>query len=302
MALARKIESVLPVGKISSRIEFKTPQTQEAKGYRFPFLKECNTDKVVFDIEVARNKKKKSRPLTDLQVEHLILNYRANARKLSRSILRRWRARLELEELDSLVDLSLCEAARRYDPNRGASFMTFLYYHLRGFLVRAVEAAANQNTVSTPMLEMNDMQEFGNGEGGTTASDEVAKALCNSETVMPDEELYKREVSGLSAVACSKLDSLEQEVVYRIFVLEENLVDIARTLGYSRCHISRVKKRAFEVLYDTLAPQLEVTGTRPDFGGEESRDRETNRRPVVRRKTAELHNAVRLQIRAQVAA
>src|SRR3990167_8004194 len=105
----------------------------------------------------ACRKPKRERPLSVSAKEKLILEYRANARKLSRSMLRRWHARLDLEEVDSLVVLSLCEAAARYGPNKGASFMTFLYYHLRGCLVRAVDAAANANVVPAADYEIDEL-------------------------------------------------------------------------------------------------------------------------------------------------
>src|SRR5690349_7137351 len=81
----------------------------------------------------------------EAEISKLILDHRENGRKLARSILRRWRVRMPAEEIDSIVDLSLCEAARRYSSERGASFMTFFFYHLRGHLVRSVARAAQGN-------------------------------------------------------------------------------------------------------------------------------------------------------------
>lgn len=57
----------------------------------------------------------------------LVVGYRLKARKLARSILRRWHARLDVGEVDSIVDLSLCEAVQRFSPEKGASFMTFMF-------------------------------------------------------------------------------------------------------------------------------------------------------------------------------
>ena len=54
--------------------------------------------------------------LTPYQQEALVMKYRAKARKLGRSMLRRWHSRMELDEIDSIVDLSLCEAVKRFDP------------------------------------------------------------------------------------------------------------------------------------------------------------------------------------------
>jgi hypothetical protein len=70
--------------------------------------------------------------------------------------------------------------------------------------------------------------------------------------------LFRKELLNMSAQACSKLDALEREVIYRIYVKEQQLIDIAHSLGYSRCHISRVKKKALDALCDNLA--LSVQG------------------------------------------
>ena len=223
--------------------------------------------------------------------EKLILEYRANARKLSRSILRRWHARIELEELDSLVDLALCEAAERYDHTKGASFMTFLFYHLRGTLVRAVDVAANLNTISAADFELDDLvsgvaASKEQMERGMVASADLADSVSNQEYLTPEEQLYKLEVANISNEACAKLDKLEQEVIYRLYVQEEQLVDIARSLGYSRCHISRVKKRALDVLHSQLSESLEMTGRPTDEDQEEYSQHRNLRKVVNRRKFA----------------
>jgi len=206
---------------------------------------------------------------TPAQQEALILKYRLKARKLGRSILRRWHARLDIEEVDSLVDLSLCEAVKRFNPYKGATFMTFLFYHLKGNLVRAVASAAAAGAIPVLNLEVleqqagEEAQHFLGHQFRALNSDEVADALNSEEVPMPDEVLWRKELQGQSAVACEKLDSLEREIVKRIFIQEQQIMDIAASLGYSRRHLSRVKKKAL----DTLQNELRATGDFDDFGG-----------------------------------
>jgi len=190
--------------------------------------------------------------------EQLILEFRLKARKLGRSILRKWHARMDLEEVDSIVDLSLCEAVRRYDPKRGASFMTFLYYHLKGNLIRAVTAAASANCV--PSGDKENQSSGSEQEGKFINAIDVAAALTGHEGIMPDEVLFKKQLVELSHSACSRLDPLEREVVHRIYLQGQQLMDIASSLGYSRCHISRVKKKALETLQQEMSHLLEFEG------------------------------------------
>ena len=202
--------------------------------------------------------KKASVGLSQREREQLVLEFRMKARKLARSILRKWHARLDLNEVDSVVDLSLCEAVSRYNPSKGASFMTFLFYHLRGNLIRAVSAAACANVV--PLLDQEELRANDSKRGASLKGAnaiEVAEALCGHEHLLPDEILFKKELASMSAAACQKLDALEREVIYRIYIKEQQLMDIANSLGYSRCHISRVKKKALETLYQEMASSVQ---------------------------------------------
>lgn len=199
---------------------------------------------------------------TPAQQEALIIKYRLKARKLGRSILRRWHARLDLEEVDSLVDLSLCEAVKRFNPTKGASFMTFLFYHLKGNLVRAVATAATSHSIPVFNVEQSEIERaerehFSGFQHRGLNSSEVAEALNSQDVPMPDEVLWRKELHNRSSDACEKLDALEKEIIKRIFIQEQQIMDIAATLGYSRCHISRVKKKALETLHQELRSGLD---------------------------------------------
>lgn len=197
--------------------------------------------------------------------EELIIKYRSKARKLGRSILRRWHARLDIQEVDSIIDLSLCESALRFNPSKGASFMTFLYYHLRGNLIRAVTTAASLNTVPFSSCEAAkyayqsdpESRRKSNSSGQANAI-EIAEALIGQEAVIAEDMLIKREMLEISAEARDRLDPLEREIIERLFIQEQQLLDIAHLLGYSRCHVSRVKKKALKTLQAELCEKLEM--------------------------------------------
>lgn len=224
-------------------------------------------------------RKAKNRGLTTRQRENLVLEYRPKARKLARSILRKWHARLDLEEVDSIVDLSLCEAAQRFNPHKGAAFMTFFFYHLRGNLIRAVSTAANANTIPLPDSEL-EGKSFSSGEESCVSNAlDVAEGLCGYDAVAPDDALLRKELIGLSQQACQKLDQLEREVISRVYLEEQQLMDIAVRLGYSRCHISRVKRKALETLFE----ELKANAKGEDWiRGPEILDEEDSRRPSRR--------------------
>lgn len=247
----------------------------------------------VIKLSSAR-KAEKASPPTPLQQEALIVKYRLKARKLGRSILRRWHARMDLDEVDSIVDLSLCEAVKRFDPAKGASFMTFLFYHLKGNLVRAVATAASSNTIPVFNADESEPQTgepshlFGH-QFRAMNSNEVAEAVVSQDAPLPDEMLWRKELHGKSSIACEKLDPLEREIIKRIFLQEQQIMDIAATLGYSRCHISRVKKKALETLYNELSGSMNDIdlGKKPSFDEDEEdvvKLRLVGRRVVHRRR------------------
>ncbi len=187
--------------------------------------------------------------------ETIVLEHRENGRKLSRSILRRWRVHMPLDDVDSIVDLALCEAAQRFCPSKGASFMTFFFYHLRGHLVRAVARATQINNFQTTV----DGDKDSENESESTASsysqyihlvDQELYSQKDQET--PEEIVLRREKIGVCRTALDSLDSLEKAVLERSYSDDEALVAIASSLGYSRCHISRVKKSAMIKLKSNL--------------------------------------------------
>jgi|GEM_PF-875089 len=208
-------------------------------------------------------KKRNDEFLTPQQRENLVLKYRLKARKISRSMLRRWQSRMDLQEVDSVVDLSLCEAVRRFNPNMGAGFMTFMFYHLRGNMIRAVTQAATLNSVPVGDLQGGEDRENGGDDfyhnsALSAHANEIAEALCGEDLPSPEDVLFSKEMNSIGISACERLDPLEREVIERIYLKEQQLMDIASSLGYSRCHISRVKRKALDTLQSDLNDYLEA--------------------------------------------
>ncbi len=222
------------------------------------------------------------------EIAKLILDHRENGRKLSRSILRRWRVRMPSEEIDSIVDLALCEAARRYSSTHGASFMTFFFYHLRGHLVRSVARAAQGSNVFLAFARSAGLENPEWSQNTVEAAcaympDYIVNSQRDQES--PENVMIRQEKISQCQTACSQLDTLEREILDRSYAEEQPLVDIAKSLGYSRCHISRVKKSALDRLKAILASSPE-----PVVEVEVETRKSTNKRanrvtPIERAKT-----------------
>jgi RNA polymerase sigma factor (sigma-70 family) len=232
----------------------------------------------------AVNGARVAKELSPLQQEALILKYRDKARKLGHSMLRRWQSRMDIEEVDSVVDLSLCEAVRRFDPSIGASFMTFLFYHLKGNLVKSVASAVSSSLIPAAIAELTaeDVREHGSVKysASTLNAIELAEAVSGEYIPQPDEALLRKEIRSKSSNACEHLDELEREIVKRLFIQDQQIIDIAATLGYSRCHISRVKRKALEALQQELSSVVNLA----DYGATSENDDEANTHRSAKRK------------------
>lgn len=252
----------------------------------------------------AKKVKVSKEVLAAQKIEALILDHRENGRKLARSILRKWRVRMPADEIDSVVDLALCEAAKRFSEKYGASFMTFYFYHLRGHLVRAVARAANSNNIFMAFAQNMGME----AEDWPHVSNEVIWAYAPDTRVFgqqdietPEKSVIRHEREEQCREAIGKLDSLEQEVISRSFHGEQPLVNIARNLGYSRCHVSRVKKAALErlrVILDEGADNSVSSTIREkqmlkSLGGSTVRPRRRARRRLATNSAAQIESVVK---------
>ena len=196
-------------------------------------------------------------------LDQLIMENRDSARKIAHSLLRRWRVALPLDEIESLVDLTLCEAANRYSPDQGASFMTFFFYYVWGNLARNIGKLARiSQYFVTPGNSLDSLSSAVTNKLYLHVLHQEHWTASGEESNAPEQLLLSRERVFLCNKALNKLDAVDREVLLRLYDGDESLVDIARTLGYSRCHISRIKKRALRQFQATFAEVSEIRDNR----------------------------------------
>ena len=153
----------------------------------------------------------------------------------------------------------MSKAANRFDPDRGVSFKTFFFYHLRGMLLKEISRVIQEQKLCQ-FIPSTAVGAIGSGEHVMLSKWAVPLVEHNN----PERILAQREVARLCWKACSTLDDLEQEVIVRSFAHDEPLVDIAKELGYCRCHISRVKTAALTKLGKILEKSLATGDQRTD--------------------------------------
>ena len=75
------------------------------------------------------------------RVRKLVESHLELSRRAAAAIYPRVRGYVEFEELMSLANAGLAEAASRFDPSRGVSFATFAWYRVQGSIVDGLRSA-----------------------------------------------------------------------------------------------------------------------------------------------------------------
>ena len=65
-------------------------------------------------------------------IDELVLQHQDYVRSLARGISKKLPKHVDFEDLVSLGNIGLAEAAKQYEPGRGVAFTTFAYYRVRG--------------------------------------------------------------------------------------------------------------------------------------------------------------------------
>ncbi len=206
----------------------------------------------------------KAKALTPKTRRELILRHREDAQRMARSMMRKWHAKIEREELDSAVDLGLCEAAMAFDPSRGVLFTTFLYYHLKGRIVQLITTRANSKKIALLLrtgICGEAISEEDQPEGGwmsLNCGQCAPGTQCHCNVILPDEQVLRAQIIQRSLGVCQELKGVEREVMLSLYVDGKDVREITGELGYSRSHISRIRMRAISKVRNAIG--LEAMG------------------------------------------
>ncbi len=251
---------VLPIDFTCS-LEAKSEQIPSRKrNSKSPALKQLKVDSVVSaSFGKVRGAASKISKLCDSKLlsaeqhtlsleerQSLAEQNRESARKLALSMITRWKCRIEADELQSVIDLALCEAAMRYDRSHGAGFMTFLYYHLKGKLIKTITARAEDNLDFIGDYERPRAMMDSDSECGIRSKEWKNLSFSDAEYVALDDLLHRQQLYDRCHQACQRLKGVEKEVIRQIFFENKELSQVTSEMGYSRGHLFRVRMKALE--------------------------------------------------------
>ena len=179
-------------------------------------------------------------------VHLLVEDHYESGKRLAWSFLNKWRVRIEEDEVTSITGAALCEAANRFKPELGVNFKTFLFYYLRGMLLKEITKRVTDSKMRVPVAHLNEANDDARGIS-------LENYYQVDQDSNPENMLDQKQRIELCREATAGLDALEQKVLEQFFGEDESVVDIAKNLGYCRCHISRVKSKALSSLTEKLS-------------------------------------------------
>jgi RNA polymerase sigma factor (sigma-70 family) len=172
---------------------------------------------------------------------------------MAKRMLSEWGFQMDADELSGTTHVALCEAAQRFDAERGCRFSTFFYHALRGHLLICIEASAKHSKAKAALFRATLPQQADAdperkiGEDTPELNIEIPVASPSPEELMMDDEAH-----SLIASACKRLPEIEQDVLRRTFTLNESPAIIARALRCSRRRVQEIKRSALERLRKSL--------------------------------------------------
>jgi RNA polymerase sigma factor FliA len=211
---------------------------------------------------------------------HLELSQRAAA-----MIYPRVKGYIEFEELVSLANAGLAEAASRFDPSRGASFATFAWYRVHGSIVDGLRRATTlPRRTWAKLVALRAASEYLENRGeraaaaaragappptGAAALTAIQDAMSAIRTMYmtslealqqrqrfdlvdeaPDviEQLDTNRLAVRLRTAIEQLPERERELVKKHYWEGKNLLEAGAELGISKSWASRLHAQAVERL------------------------------------------------------
>ncbi len=185
--------------------------------------------------------------------------------------------RVDLDDLVAYGELGLAEAARDFDPERGAQFTTFAYYRIRGAIYDGLskmswtsrayyrrlrfEQMANQALAENRVAESGEVEDDARWLGNTTeklaivffaASKDEEGGLRDSTIEDPNAQVAHavafREISQKLHELINDLPGNEQRLIRSVYYEGATLKEVADRMGCNKSWTSRLHARILEKL------------------------------------------------------
>ena len=217
--------------------------------------------------------------------DSLVEECQGMVRFLAKQVRSRTPAWVEMDDLVGYGQVGLLQAARDFDPLRGAKFSTFAYYRIRGSIYDGVSKLMWFRTIRDPEVKYNQLVDAyleptgdgpagGPAESGTLAheaswltrsagalamiflasADATAQAteVADKDAAEPWSELVAHETHLKLGEAISRLPADSAALIRAMYYEECTLQEAANRLKISKSWASRMHAKALEQMARTL--------------------------------------------------
>lgn len=160
---------------------------------------------------------------------------------------------VELQDLVQEGNLALMEAHQRFDPTKGANFMTYAAYWIRSYMKRFV--AHMRDTIRIPegqfgkiRMECDSLDRAVMNDSDTTLGEMIAAPEAE-EQIQDDKDTVE-----MLKAALKRLKPIEQQVIKARFMDQRTLDDVSHDYGLTRERIRQIQNKALAKLRKN--PQL----------------------------------------------
>lgn len=210
------------------------------------------------------------------QIEDLVLQHQDYVRALVRGVSKKLPSHVDFEDLVSLGQVGLVEAARQYEPGRGVAFTTFAYYRVRGAIFdglrqmsglspamrRQLARLGGENQVAEGTAEAVDVssdpeflaKQFRTAVGRLGAVFLLSGASEGDRESDPTDgrsaadEAEDREDTGLLTAALKKLPEDQAALIRMLYFEHKSMTEVGLALNKNKSTISRRHSDALDGL------------------------------------------------------
>lgn len=221
--------------------------------------------------------------LSEAERQRYVEQYQPYVRKLAVQTFQKLSGKFDLEDLIAYGTLGLVEAAERYNPQRGVTFVTFAHYRVKGAIFDGLrQMGLPPRTISKQIsrFEQNAsalLQSAVDDETGETpvqVEDEVrsvetlidnlipayllsldseeVKGVPDANAVSAQEELENAELVRLVREILEDLPEQERELLEAIYYKQVSMTELAASKGITKSWVSRLHARAVSRIRDKL--------------------------------------------------
>jgi len=176
------------------------------------------------------------------------------AHKLSWKFYRRYsQGVISIEELKAIASIGLCEAANRYNSEKGLNFTTFAFLRIRGSMFDALrkELEKKRHTVQIPNADSSYNSKY--SDEMNCFEQELALNDSSEKVENPEQLLLSQQRNAALHRLISLLPEVERSVLVMRYFDDKSFDEIAIVMGRaSRSWVSTMHRRALDSLEDII--------------------------------------------------